>query len=693
MSVIANYIRNRPLTVLNLLFLLLIIEYIALGKYSYLQIHDLADDNLPRYIALWRNFSESGLQYWSSDIGAGTDRLTNLIYYDNLLSLMVSVLPAWLAYQIYIVFTTYAGVIAFYKLNTTYFNYSKEFSVLAAIFIPLIISSINSTGLSAGIQYYPLAIYLVYWVNTRYESILLRLIFIIGIIYFTSIIISFALGFIYLAPFMVLWLILVGQVKPTTVISVAVAFLIVAGIHYANIAAVVDHSLESHRTEFSEIATNEGRTYFLYLVVPTLFSIFLIVKNRIADGRLLVILAVFLLITLGDTALNYFWDAVFGRSALASLKISRLGFFSTSLFGIIVLWVVSRVNRDEKIVLAIILCINFMIITAALKWVNIAYWIKQGNYVANFETTALKNLRVSDSHSVFRVAVVHGVTHPNMLSAYGMESADGYTGLYPKSYKHYWAKVISPFLGREHFAKSNFLEWGSRFYLFTDETPKGGRYEIVKFRDFFNLNLLSLANVKYIISHQPIIDERLEMVSAGINAMSLNNIDKLKLRLKENFFGRESLFIYKNLDYFERIYAVNGIKYFDNEQELLTYANNASIAELKSNALMLGKHKKKLSRYDFKRAKASIAVTSYSPGKIDFLVRSSVDALVVLTNSFDKNWKCMSKGKYLDVFDVYGAFFSVVVEKGENSVSCQYRPRWAIGIGNDPPKVPKNVMG
>ena len=43
-----------------------------------------------------------------------------------------------------------------------------------------------------------------------------------------------------------------------------------------------------------------------------------------------------------------------------------------------------------------------------------------------------------------------------------------------------------------------------------------GRYEVVKFRDFFNLNLLSLANVKYIISHQPIIDERLQIGAGNV---------------------------------------------------------------------------------------------------------------------------------------------------------------------------------
>lgn len=183
MSAVINYLRNRPLALLNLLFLFLIIEYVILGKYSYIQTHDFANDIFPRYIALWRNFSESGFQYWSSDIGAGADRLTNLVYYDNVLSLLISVFPAWMAYQIYIVLTTYAGVIGFYKINTVYFDHPKELSALVAILIPSIISFANTSGLSAGIQFYPFAIYSVYWLNSRVESLPLRLVLLIGLIY------------------------------------------------------------------------------------------------------------------------------------------------------------------------------------------------------------------------------------------------------------------------------------------------------------------------------------------------------------------------------------------------------------------------------------------------------------------------------------------------------------------------------
>ena len=60
------------------------------------------------------------------------------------------------------------------------------------------------------------------------------------------------------------------------------------------------------------------------------------------------------------------------------------------------------------------------------------------------------------------------------------------------------------------------------------------------FSDFFNLNLLSLANVKSIILRQPITDERLHTENAGANVAPLVNFDMVKIRLRENFSGRES---------------------------------------------------------------------------------------------------------------------------------------------------------
>ena len=137
-----------------------------------------------------------------------------------------------------------------------------------------------------------------------------------------------------------------------------------------------------------------------------------------------------------------------------------------------------------------------------------------------------------------------------MLNAYGFETSDGYSGMYQMSYKNFWSNVIKPFKSTTSSQYNPFNNnSSSRFYLFTGNPPKqnnpgtddqelllnltnivsqtrDGRYTSLIADKFFSIDLLSLVNTKYIISHQPIVDTRLKLINSGINAMEFNNIDK-----------------------------------------------------------------------------------------------------------------------------------------------------------------------
>ena len=78
---------NKWILTTTLLFLL---EYYILGKFSFIQMLDFAEGTFPRYIKLWDSFKEFYFFNWSTDIGAGQNRLSNLVYYDNFLSLLIS---------------------------------------------------------------------------------------------------------------------------------------------------------------------------------------------------------------------------------------------------------------------------------------------------------------------------------------------------------------------------------------------------------------------------------------------------------------------------------------------------------------------------------------------------------------------------------------------------------------------------
>ncbi len=674
---IINTIKNNPLILLNSLFIFLVIEYFFLGKFSFIQIHDFADDIFPRYIALWRDFLKDGYQSWNSDIGPGVNRLSNLVFYDNFLSLLIAALPAWLAYQIYIVLTSYLGVFGYYKLNTTYFAHHKILSVIFAILIPTVIAFSNSTGLSCGIQFYPFFIYIIYKIDRQINNTFIKLTMLLTAIYITSISMSFTLGFVYLAPFTLFWLLIIDKIKPSTVIITILGFCLIFLAHYNNITSLLSNAMASHRSEFATMSSNEGRLYFFSQAPIIILSIIFILKNRLFNIRVLLVLTTFLLITIGDTVLNYIYDLLFNQNALASLKISRISFFSTSLLGFVALSIAKILNKKERKVLIIIAVLNLLYICINIKLMNAEMWIRQGNYVANFETENLENLRKSDS-SLYRVATIYGVTHANMLAKYGFESADGYSPMYPLIYKHYWSQILLPFLKSDISYNEYFYNWGSRFYLLIGE-PKNNnnryaRFKSITFAEFYNLNLLSLANVKYIFSHQPILDNRLTLISDAINSAGMSNMDKIKLRIKENFVGRKSLYIYKNDDYFDRIFTINNTRFFINEVDCLNFLSKASIDELRNSAALYKEDRAKLAQFNFTNSKkSSIVITKYSPSEISFKINANGDTMVVLSQYFDSNWKCSSNGKNIDIYRANVTFTALAIKgKHISYINCKY---------------------
>ena len=87
--------------------------------------------------------------------------------------------------------------------------------------------------------------------------------------------------------------------------------------------------------------------------------------------------------------------------------------------------------------------------------------------------------------------------HPAMFGAYDLESAGGMLPLYPRRYMEFWTQVIRPLAAQDPELYKYFSEWGNRIYLF--HPP-------------FNMDLLSLGNVRFIASVGPVDLPGLELV-------------------------------------------------------------------------------------------------------------------------------------------------------------------------------------
>ena len=639
-------------------------------------MHDFAGDIFPRYFNLWTDVLNSGFNYWSMNIGAGQDRLSNLVYNDNLLPILMSFIPNWLAFQIYIVTTTGLGIYGFYKYLRVSTNSGYLISVLSAVVLPVHVSIINSTGLASGIQYLPFTILLLYTIQNQDIKPIFKLVEITIVLYINSIMMSFALGYIYVVPFLFFWYLILEKFNLRFICLLLIGITFVTLLHHQNILSLIENSSASHRALRTSIS-REGTVYFMWqlpILIFVIISLIFAYRSRLLIKRKTIILVIiFVSITIGDIIYAPIWEYFAIGTPLFSLSIGRISFFSPLILGFLLPTVIPVGVKAKKLFLFSI-SIFLVGLMAYEKYDNLNQWIRRGNYVSAYESEQLKKLKKSDD-SIYRVAVVHGVIHPNMLNAYGFETAGGYSPMYPMSYNKFWDSVISPLKKTDHEMYKYFADWGSRYYLFTGLKPSGKKYHKVNPDKFFKLDLLSLINVKYLVSHQPLVDNRLKLLSSGTNAMALYGFDKLVLRLKENFYGRSSLFIYENLEYLDRFFVVDKVAFYKNDLEYKEFMQDSNTSTLKKTVLFRDSFRPIFEKINMNVRDHDLKIIQYAADKIALDVDVDSASILVVSNNYNNRWECFNNGEKTDILKAYGTFWGLLLKKNENQIECFYRSR------------------
>jgi len=311
------------------------------------------------------------------------------------------------------------------------------------------------------------------------------------------------------------------------------------------------------------------------------------------------------------------------------------------------------------------------------------------NTFINYQSQELKklaNIENISENSPFRVTTVAYHLHPAYVNAYGLEAADGYVVLYPKTYQDFWGKVIEPLTLQNKEKYHYFHDWGNRVYLFADNNFNELK-EIV-FSDYYNLDLLSLANAKYIVSTIPIIDENLTLLSSSSSRNmqtynELSTVEKGIRLIKENFKGRE-LYIYKNKNCLPRFFLVNQIKVFENSNQLLEALSEADVKYLKNNLLIEKEFSQNLKNYDMENNSGEVNIKYYSPDKVVLSVDIDGPMILVVSNNYSTYWKCKVDGEETEIFPAYHTFWGVLLEgNGTKEVVFEYCPFYRVFKRND----------
>jgi len=193
--------------------------------------------------------------------------------------------------------------------------------------------------------------------------------------------------------------------------------------------------------------------------------------------------------------------------------------------------------------------------------------------------------------------------------------------------------------------------------------------------ELYHLNLLSLANVGYVISRDRLVDKSLAPIrEAKAPWSSLSTREKTKINLKANFNGLEELYIYRNLNVFPRFFSVPGLKPFDTGREVLEGMAAASLEALRATAFVEQNQLPKGLSLDRRYGPVEITLDRYTSDEIKLTVKAKNDAVLIVTNSFSPFWTAEIDGIKTPIFPAYHAFWGVALPAGAKSVTFRFDP-------------------
>ncbi len=355
------------------------------------------------------------------------------------------------------------------------------------------------------------------------------------------------------------------------------------------------------------------------------------------------------------TLASFEWARVFLLVPLVALALAAEAF--------------TRATRDpEKLsattrrATAILACVGVVVIAATtitVKGFEFTQWSSRHNSYAYFyEKPVLEKLAADTvGKPPFRVVSPSygGVDNvPGFMWAYGFDTADGYANIYNLSYNSYWTQVCAPAFAADPTLEEYFHSGVGRVTLWPSAnaasdangapSPSRGANQI------FDLDLLSLANVRYIITPTPVVDSRLRLVDHDAR------------------FG-----IYENTEALPRFFLADGTRTFPTDAALFSALGHAKLSELARTVYLNQKHAPGgASPSSAGSAPGTVRTSVYSADRMKVSVSCARDCWLVVSQTWSPFWTAKVDGATVPIEPAYGAFQCVRLGAGVHDVSLDY---------------------
>lgn len=707
--------RRGAIAVLFLLWAVwLAFPYFGFGPQSYVRIYDNADSTLAGRVAL-RLTQPSHLDTaWNPQPVTGADQ-TPVTSYADFDGWLFAILPGWLAYGLIMLAQRLLAGYFTYRLLKDRLGVG----ILASILAGVVYSSFAQMTINeawAGFTLYDglslacLPLFLWALDDQARCSFRWRLVIAVGLGLLLGFSSTYALG-VFLIPAVAFWLLVRRRTPAYQAMLVLIVFVSAWAVSEGPaLWASLSNADLSHR------AARVVRTLTLREAIVGELKW---VRECVLDNRVMAVAAVLgvvatrfrnraLLVALGASAVVFLLVVAAGVWAtglrqyfgpLAEFRVDRFSLLAP--FALIVSGALGLDAFAAKLhgrlpadggrrgslwaaSLTVLVLLVLGPIASAHVLARIAQEMRAGStYAAVYERPELQRLSAeNDGASLYRVATVYAPqafappaesTWPELFGqlpafawVYGLETVDGYLVLYSARYQRFWGCVTERALAVDQSMSDKYWDWGSRVYLFIPQPGVDWSHRqglplpaVTDIDAVCNTNLLSLANVRYLISPVRIRGDGLTLVSGDEGGKPW------------------PLYIYENARVMPRFFVAGSTRIFPDLAALLTALGDASLEELGSTALVEARYSADVHLEHPARPAGNVDVDSYEADDISLSVTAADRSVLVCTMNYSPYWHAYVDGREARVLPVDCTFVGVVVPAGDHRVELRYRPAYA----------------
>jgi len=274
-------------------------------------------------------------------------------------------------------------------------------------------------------------------------------------------------------------------------------------------------------------------------------------------------------------------------------------------------------------------------------------------YFTEFDAYSGIDRYLPKSGELFRVGALNGdITWA--LQKHGFETVDGVSTMFSKNYKKLFKLFVAPQLV-SHEVERNFDEYWYHLFLVNG----GGQPD-------FNLNLMRMANVRYLFSQEK------------VDVLEDRNLRAGTIQNRETGLP---LYVYELKDYFSRSYAATRAIVISDDNNAFAGMAGGSMKALENTVWIRevsGRSVSKVFLSDRKlRKPARVEISRYSPDSILFKVSAPAPVMLVISNNYHPNWHAFVDGVEKPLFEANLAFQAVEIDApGEHEVELRYVDRY-----------------